>query len=142
MVDCGEKLIDPDVEVLVDDGERDTVCEIRDYLIHNNPKMSVEHAEDLARFYCNYIHGQITIWGILRHVSSAGATRVISFHIVKDNNIICIDWFLQDLLGYKPHKKYNGCVVKGGGMDMGFHVVYCASRKLFGDGYRLKHRWL
>ena len=50
MVDCGEKLIDPDVEVVVDDGEHDTVCEIRDYLIHNNPKMSVEKAEDLGRF--------------------------------------------------------------------------------------------
>ena len=62
MVDCGEKLIDPDSEVTVDDGEHDTVCEIRDYLIHNNPKMSVEKAEDLGRFYCNYIHGQTMIY--------------------------------------------------------------------------------
>ena len=32
--------------------------------------------------------------------------------------------------------------VRGCGMDMGFHVVECLSRILYGDGYALKHRWL
>jgi len=142
MVNCGEKLIDPELEVNVEDGEHNTICEIRDYLVYNNPKMTPEIAESLALFYCNYIHGQTTIWVILRHVSQAGATRVLSFQVVKDEQIICIDWFIQDLLGNKAHKKFNGLIVKGGGMDMGFHIVYCLSRKLFGDGYRFKHRWL
>lgn len=140
-----DRIIDPDAEIVVDEGEHDTICFIRDYLLHNSiiwPKLTVGRAEDIARFYCNYLHGQITIWVLCRHVSSGGATRVLSFFVVKDNTIICIDWFLQDFLGYKPHKKFDGVVVKGCGMDMGFHVVYSLSRKLYDDGYRFKHRWL
>ena len=44
MINCGEKLIDPDQEVMVDDGEHDSICEIRDFLIYNNPKMTIEKA--------------------------------------------------------------------------------------------------
>ena len=139
-----DRIIDPDAEIVVDEGEHDTVCSIRDYLLHNSKSglKTVDKAEDVARFYCNYLHGQTTIWVLCRHVSSAGATRVLSFFVVKDNTIICIDWFLQDFLGYKSHKKFDGVVVKGCGMDMGFHVVYSLSRKLYDDGYRFKHRWL
>lgn len=145
MTEIIDRIIDPDAEVVVDDGEHDTVCEIRDYLLHNSitwPKLNADRAEDIARFYCNYLHGQTTIWALCRHVSSGGATRVLSFFIVKDNTIICIDWFLQEFLGYKSHKKFDGVVIKGCGMDMGFHVVYSLSRKLYDDGYRFKHRWL
>tara|TARA_Y100000114_G_scaffold149361_1_gene163424 strand:- start:599 stop:1033 length:435 start_codon:yes stop_codon:yes gene_type:complete len=140
-----DRIIDPDAEIVVDEGEHDTICFIRDYLLHNSitwPNLTVDRAEDIARFYCNYLHGQTTIWALCRHVSSGGATRVLSFFVVKDNTIICIDWFLQDFLGYKPHKKIDGVVVKGCGMDMGFHTVYSLSRKLYDDGYRFKHRWL
>ena len=142
MINCGEKLIDPDQEVMVDDGEHDSICEIRDFLIHNNPKMTIEKAEDLGRFYCNYIHGQIMIYCIHRHRSGRGETNVISFYVIKDKVPVCIDWFLQDLLGLRTHKNFNGCVIKGSKDDMGWEVVYMASRKLFGDGYRFKHRWL
>ena len=145
MTEIIDRIIDPDAEDVVDDGEHDTVCEIRDYLLHNSitwPKLTADRAEDIARFYCNYLHGQTTIWALCRHVSSGGATRVLSFFVVKDNTIICIDWFLQEFLGYKSHKKFDGVVIKGCGMDMGFHVVYSLSRKLYDDGYRSKHRWL
>ena len=140
-----DRIIDPDAEIVVDEGEHDTICSIRDYLLHNSitwPKLTVDRAEDIARFYCNYLHGQTTIWVLCRHVSSGGATRVLSFFVVKDNTILCIDWFLQDFLGYKPHKKFDGVVVKGCGMDMGFHVVYSLSQALFNDGYAIKQRWI
>ena len=118
MTEIIDRIIDPDAEVVVDDGEHDTVCEIRDYLLHNSitwPKLTADRAEGIARFYCNYLHGQTTIWALCRHVSSGRATRVISFFVVKDNDIICIDWFLQEFLGYKSHKKFDGIVVKGAG---------------------------
>lgn len=38
--------------------------------------------------------------------------------------------------------EHNGIKVEGAGMDMGFHLVYSLSQRLFGDGYKLSHRWL
>ena len=45
-------------------------------------------------------------------------------------------------LGYKPNKHWDSIVVRGCGMDMGYHVVHNLSHALFGEGYNLKHRWL
>jgi hypothetical protein len=61
--------------------------------------------------------------------------------------------WIAHAMGYKLHKD-GGVVIKGGGMDMGFHVVYCLSRRLFPEGfkneineirdggYALRHEWI
>jgi hypothetical protein len=48
---------------------------------------------------------------------------------------------LSKALGYKL--KDDGTIyVKGGGMDMGYHVVSTLSRVLYGSENKIKHRWL
>lgn len=91
------------------------------------------------------------VYSILRHVSTSGMSRAIGFYVIIDNEPIMIDHYIKDLLGYNYDKKHDGVKVSGCGMDMGFHVVYSLSMKLFSnkdgsynhDGaYKLKNRWL
>tara|TARA_R100001086_G_C11789647_1_gene245835 strand:- start:68 stop:448 length:381 start_codon:yes stop_codon:yes gene_type:complete len=67
------------------------------------------------------------IYSIIRHVSSSGMTRHISFFIIDNlkepNRIVFIDNLISDYLDYKPNSSYTGLVVRGCGMDMAFSVV-------------------
>ena len=67
------------------------------------------------------------IYSIIRHVSSSGMTRHISFFIIDNlkepNRILFIDNLISDYLDYKPNSSYTGLVVRGCGMDMAFSVV-------------------
>ena len=83
-----------------------------------------------------------TIYTVLRSVSKSGLSRVISFHVVNDNKeIININYYIKTLLGYKFNKSRDGLIVKGGGMDMGFHVVHTLKHKL-GISEKISHRWI
>ena len=141
-INLEESLIEPNAEINIDDGEYDTVCELRDYLLNRNPKSDPNEIEALVRFYCLYIHKQERIYANLRHKSGRGMTKVISFYVVKDNDLHCIDWFIQAFLGNRPHKNFDGLIVKGTHMDMAWHIAYSLSRKLYGDGYRFKSKWI
>jgi len=79
------------------------------------------------------------IYTILRHVSNSGMSRRISCFIIKgkDAGPYCIDWHIEKLGLYNRHKKHEGLVVGGCGMDMGFAVVYNLSSKLFPKGFKL-----
>ena len=84
---------------------------------------------------------------VLRHVSSSGMTRRISFFVIKDNKPLCLDYLISELGTYKRSNK-DGLTVGGCGMDMGFAVVYNTAAQIFADeskgdaGYSLTHRWL
>lgn len=82
-----------------------------------------------------------TIYTVLRSVSKSGLSRVISFHIVYRGAIINLNYYIGAVLDYKPSKARDGLVVKGGGMDMGFHVVEMLPREL-GIDKKIKHRWI
>ena len=73
------------------------------------------------------IERKICIHSIIRHVSSSGMTRHISFFIIDNlkepNRILFIDNLISDYLDYKPNSSYTGLVVRGCGMDMAFSVV-------------------
>lgn len=75
--------------------------------------------------------------GMYRHIKVVVATPADKYDKVRD-----VSSMASDVLDWKWHDE--GAVGVGGcGMDMGFHLVYELSRKLFdGDGYALKHRWL
>ena len=68
------------------------------------------------------------IYSIIRHVSSSGMTRHISFFIIDNlkepNRIVFIDNLISDYLDYRPNKHYTALVVGGCGMDMAFSVVH------------------
>ena len=75
-----------------------------------------------------------TVYCILRHRSSSGMSRRISFAISRGGEITQIDWLIARALDYRLHED-GGLKVSGCGMDMGFHVVYNLSRTMFRDGF-------
>jgi hypothetical protein len=89
-----------------------------------------------------------TIYTILRHVSSSGMSRVIDVVLIQDNKPTNIAYSVSKALDWPIDKNYDGIKVGGCGMDMGFHLVYTLSRKLFKDdmttdaGYALKQDWI
>jgi hypothetical protein len=83
-----------------------------------------------------------TIYCILRSVTKSGTCRSISFHVVDNNkNILNINYYISVIVGYKFNKARDGLVVKGCGMDMGFHVVHTLLRELNAK-LTIKHRWI
>ena len=93
-----------------------------------------------------------TIYYIVKQVSNSGAYRHLDFHKfdIKDEfregeDRIVKYWLTRlmcDALEYKFKDKTSCMGVSGGGMDMGFHVIYQLSHLLYGDGYALKYRQL
>ena len=64
-----------------------------------------------------------TIYTVLRHVSNSGMKREISVKMIDAGRIIHLDYLVSTALGMKQGK-HNGIVVRGCGMDMGFHIVH------------------
>lgn len=83
-----------------------------------------------------------TVYTILRHKSANGMSRRISVIVIEDGEIRQPDYMAAEALGLRMHPTQEGIVVKGCGMDMGFHLVHSLSSALYGDGFALKHRWL
>jgi len=63
-----------------------------------------------------------TIYTVIRHVSASGMQREISVRMIDGGRIISLDWLVSNALGVRIGN-HNGLVVKGCGMDMGFHLV-------------------
>lgn len=82
-----------------------------------------------------------TVYTILRHVSQSGMMRHISLYVFKNNKPVYLDYNVSQLLEC-PMGKREGLKRDGCGMDIGFDLVYSLSYALFGNGYKLHHRWL
>ena len=82
-----------------------------------------------------------TIYTILREVSRSGMRRKLSVLIVRDNRIENITYLVANALDYKLNEDGH-LIIDGTGFDVGEYVVYQLSLKLFGNGYKLKHKWL
>jgi len=76
-----------------------------------------------------------TVFTILRHVSASGMSRSISLVVTRADGIFDITYFVARFLGDNLDQKRGGIKVGGCGMDMGFHLVYGLSRRLFPDGF-------
>lgn len=111
-----------------------------------------------------------TVYTKVNHVSRSGMSRNIEVYIFKNNQPFYLSYDAARVLGWGQAK--DGSVKVGGcGMDMGFHLVYSLSYRLFPeykctgdgcmspvhinqpttprdgitiheDGYALKQRWL
>ena len=77
-----------------------------------------------------------TIHTILRHVSRSGMSRSISLFVIKKNERLDITYWASRVLEDRIDQKNYGIVTTGCGMDMGFHLVYNLSRRLFPKGFR------
>lgn len=108
--------------------------------------------QELAReeLLKDYFNGEerVTVYTILRRVSSSGMTRHISLKVAQGGEIYDITYRAALALGDKLHdvNGHNTIKVNGAGMDMGFHLVYNLSSVLFhGEeraGYKIAQRWL
>jgi hypothetical protein len=81
-----------------------------------------------------------TIYTVIRHVSTSGMQREISVKMIDAGRIIHLDWLVGMALGIKQGK-HNGLVLKGCGMDMGFHLVNSINR-VCGNGKTFRQSWI
>jgi len=81
-----------------------------------------------------------TIYTVLRHVSSSGMQREISVKMIDAGRIIHLDYLVSTALGLKQGK-HNGIVVRGCGMDMGFHIVHNLLRAV-NPSKQYRHEWI
>jgi hypothetical protein len=85
---------------------------------------------------------------ILKSESSSGMSRTMKVVTNHNGDMLDITWWVAKLdVGTLTEKNGQRVIrVSGGGMDMGFHVVYTLSSVLYGSndrgGYRIDHFWL
>ena len=78
-----------------------------------------------------------TVHCILRNVSRSGMQREIGLVIQKGDSMLHPNHAAACVLGERLGKR-DGVIVGGCGMDMGFHLVYSLSRRLFPDGFGIE----
>lgn len=105
------------------------------------------------RLLIDYLKETNTVYTVSRGVSSSGLTQYVSLMVPGLDHdgkpdLFNITWHVSNVLGDKLHDKHGHRVLKlqGGGMDLGFNVVYNLSSVLFAGqeraGYVLKQAWL
>lgn len=105
------------------------------------------------RLLSDYLKDTKTVYTVLRGASSSGLTQYVSLMVPGLDHegkpeLYNITWHASNVLGDKLHDKNGHRVIKlqGGGMDLGFHVVYSLSSVLYAGqdraGYVLSHRWI
>jgi hypothetical protein len=108
----------------------------------------LERSEARERLLSNYLNETSTVYTVLRTRSSSGLSRTISLLVANGNEITDITYLAAKALGDKlvEANGHRAIRMQGGGMDMGFHLVYSLSSVLFAGehraGYVLSHRWL
>lgn len=83
------------------------------------------------------------LYTILRHRSTSGMQRAIS--VVKidgHGRVFDLDYLLAGALDMRRDDKYGGLKIGGGGMDMGFDLVYNLSSALYGYSSKRGYRCL
>ena len=91
----------------------------------------------------------MTVYTVLKHVSSSGTSRRISLLIGNGTEITKLDYLAAIVLESKVSAK-GGIITNGCGMDMGFELVYRLGR-ILGEhwhyerddsGYALRQEWI
>lgn len=95
-----------------------------------------QQAEAIARLR-ELVKPGDTLHTISRHVSRSGMRRVIDLKLIRaDGEVLHLGYNAALALGWSHDERHEGVKVSGGGMDMGFHLVYALGRTLFPDGFR------
>lgn len=88
-----------------------------------------------------YVREGVTLYTIVRKVSSSGMSRNIDVYAIEDNKPVYLSGYAAKVLGWKMAKD-RGIVVSGCGMDMGFHLVECLARTCGADYKKIRQEWL
>ena len=78
------------------------------------------------------------VYTVLRHVAQSKASRSIDLYMIVNNEPICISGYVAKIIDAKTDRGNGGVKIRGGGMDMGFALVYEFSARLFPDGFDIK----
>ena len=107
-----------------------------------------EQAEATARLL-EWVKPGDTLYTQVKNVSRSGMSRVIQVIQLENNEPRYLGYNVAQALGWSYDRKREGVKVSGCGMDMGFHLIYELSVKLFctegydhDKAYSLKQRWL
>lgn len=76
-----------------------------------------------------------TVYTVLKHVSRSGMSRNIDCFVIQDNAPRWISPLVSKATGIRFNEKAEALTVNGCGMDMGFHVVYELSYRLYPQGH-------
>ena len=79
------------------------------------------------------------VYCVLRHVSSSGMSRRISFYAMTPDGPQMLDGWIESLGIGSRSRKHDGVTVGGCGMDMGFHVVYSLGSRMWPNGTPAPH---
>lgn len=82
-----------------------------------------------------------TVFTVLRSVSRSGMSREIGLLVPTNGNgdrpgFFHPNYSASVLTGNRQNKAGDGVKVSGCGMDMGFHLVYAISRRLWPNGFK------
>ena len=109
-------------------------------------KISKQERQESINYLKDMLKEGDRLYTTVNHVSKSGMTRYIKTILIRDNKPLYLDYHISKVLEWSLSDKYNGIKVGGCGMDMGFHLVYTLSAKLFGHdnrgGYKLEQSWL
>lgn len=93
-----------------------------------------------------------TVYLIIRSAARSGMSRSIGIVVLgiarlggPDDQPCVIahpNHLVAEILGRRVNKDGDGVICHGGGMDMGFELVYSLAQVLYGDGYALSREWL
>jgi len=75
------------------------------------------------------------------HVARSNLSRHIKVFAIDGKRILNVSGYVAEYLDYRFTKK-DAVFVSGCGMDMGFHLIYTLSQKLYGDGYAINQSWV
>jgi|TARA_R100000149_G_C5834303_1_gene108713 hypothetical protein len=75
------------------------------------------------------------------HVARSGMSRHIKVFAIRGESIQNISYYVAEYLDWRYTNK-EAVFVSGGGMDMGFHLIYTLSSCLYDDGYAIKQSWV
>src|SRR3990167_2964197 len=80
------------------------------------------------------LHPGDTVYTQLKHVSRSGMYRVIDLYVIHNDAPLRLSWSVGALCeGYDD--RHEGAKASVCGMDMGFHLVYNTSARLFPIGF-------
>lgn len=84
-----------------------------------------------------------TAYTTVMKVAPSGMSRHIKILSGNDGGgIQNVSWYVSEYLDMQFKDDTDAVFIRGGGMDMGFELIYRLSQSLYGDGYAIKQRWV
>lgn len=101
----------------------------------------------IEKLHEHYLTPGATVYTLRRRISSSGLSQDISLYVVNNNKLENITYYAAHALGERLYdiEGHRAIRQQGGGMDLGFNLVYNLSSVLYAGqdraGYVLKHEW-